>query len=118
MHSRSSWPIPRERLAFHGRAGPVLPGNDIGINITVTLLTRHKYHCAAVKNPLTSRVDNRSSLTLRPGFRVGGPWCQLLQVRCAVDTERGRGRGGDRVLEGLVEPAGDAAYQVVVGGGL
>jgi hypothetical protein len=48
----------RERLVFHDRFGPVLPGNDIGLNLAVTLLTRHKHHCATVKNPLTKRVDN------------------------------------------------------------
>jgi hypothetical protein len=53
----------RERRAFQDRFWPVLPGNDIGINLAVTLLTRHKHHCVTVKNPLTKRVDNRSSLT-------------------------------------------------------
>ena len=48
-----------------------LPGNGIGLNVTVTLLTRHKHHCVPVKNPLTGRVDNFSCLTLccREGSR-------------------------------------------------
>jgi hypothetical protein len=57
MHPRSAW-LYRERLAFHDRFEPVLTGNDIGLNLAVTLLTRHKHHCAAVKNPLTKHVDN------------------------------------------------------------
>src|ERR1700734_356146 len=78
MHPRSSWRM----LVFRDRVGPILSGNDIGINLTATLLTRHKYHCMAVKNPLTRHVDNRSSLTLRPGFRVAATLYQLGHVSC------------------------------------
>jgi len=50
-------------LPFHDRFVLDYQGNGIGLNLTITLLTRHKHHWIAVKNPLTGRVDNRSLLT-------------------------------------------------------
>jgi hypothetical protein len=48
------------------------PEMEPELNLTVTLLTRHKHHCTAVNNLLTGRVDNRSWLTLQRGLDDAG----------------------------------------------
>ena len=45
--------------------------NGTGLNLAVRLLTRRKYHCGVVKNPLKRHVDNRSWFTFRRREGVG-----------------------------------------------
>jgi hypothetical protein len=58
--------------ALHDPFAQDYPEMEPGLNLTVTLLTRHKHHCGTVKNLLTGRVDNRSWLTLRAGLEHAG----------------------------------------------
>lgn len=48
-----------------------ITSNGTGLNLAVRLLTRRKYHCGVVNNPLTGHVDNCSWLTFRGREGVG-----------------------------------------------